>query len=417
MTSDSFLGLTRIKMKTITYKTIFLALITCAFTACSTVDEAPQADTHEGHEHEEEPNEDEVHLLQKQMEVMDIEMGKFQFLNLSTTVKSNGQLELPPQNKASVSSITDGRVKSILVLEGDFVKQGQVLANVEHLDIIEVQEAYMTTQSKLQYAEKDYERAKSLYADSVQALKSLQLKESEFTSLQAKLNGLEARLQLLGLEMEKVSSGDFVSSVAIRSPIRGYVRSIDITMGMSVLPNQTLFEIVDNDHIHIDLNVYEKDMNMIRKGQKVVFSLTNDADSVFEGEVFALGRAFEDEPKAMVVHAEIDNPDGNLLPGMYVDARIVTNDAKVRALPNDAIVSDGGLSYIFVLKPKSSADQGHKDEFVLRKIEVNTGAKDIGFTEVVPAYNLPEHAQMVTKGAFYLLAEMKKGEGGHGHHH
>ena len=228
-------------MKTITYKTIFLALITCAFTACSTVDEAPQADTHEGHEHEEEPNEDEVHLLQKQMEVMDIEMGKFQFLNLSTTVKSNGQLELPPQNKASVSSITDGRVKSILVLEGDFVKQGQVLANVEHPDIIEVQEAYMTTQSKLQYAEKDYERAKSLYADSVQALKSLQLKESEFTSLQAKLNGLEARLQLLGLEMEKVSSGDFVSSVAIRSPIRGYVRSIDITMGMSVLPNQTLF--------------------------------------------------------------------------------------------------------------------------------------------------------------------------------
>jgi membrane fusion protein, heavy metal efflux system len=87
----------------------------------------------------------------------------------------------------------------------------------------------------------------------------------------------------------------------------------------------------------------------------------------------------------------------------------------VRALPNDAIVSDGGLNYIFVLKPSSTDD--HEDEYVFRKIEVNTGATDIGFTEVVPVYNLPEHVQMVTSGAFYLLAEMKKGEGGHGHHH
>ena len=188
----------------------------------------------------------------------------------------------------------------------------------------------------------------------------------------------------------------------------------------------------DNEHIHIDLQVYEKDIGKIRNGQKVIFSVASNPDLILQARIFAIGKSFEQEPKAMVVHAEIDNKQGNLLPGMYVDARIITNEDNVRALPDDAIVRDGGLNYIFVLKPASTmshshadgkehvheAEDDHSNEFVFRKIEVNTGASDIGFTEVVPAYNLPAHVEIVTKGAFYLLAEMKKGQGGgHGHHH
>ena len=52
---------------------------------------------------------------------------------------------------------------------------------------------------------------------------------------------------------------------------------------------------------------------------------------------------------------------------------------------------------------------------VFQKIEINTGARDIGFTEIVPAQNIPNNPVIVTKGAFYLLAEMTKGEHGHEH--
>jgi cobalt-zinc-cadmium efflux system membrane fusion protein len=161
-------------------------------------------------------------------------------------------------------------------------------------------------------------------------------------------------------------------------------------------------------------------MEKVKKGQKVIFTLAGKTDEIYEGSIFAVGKSFENQPKAMMVHAEIDNKTGHLLPGMYVDARIVTDTKKAKALPNEAIVSDGGLNYIFVLKPGSSEEEHeHKQEkeYVFRKIEVNTGASDIGYTEAIPVYNLPEHIQIVSKGAFYLLAEMKKGEGGHGHHH
>jgi cobalt-zinc-cadmium efflux system membrane fusion protein len=385
------------------------------FTACSQV----------SHQHEEENDhhtekQEEVHLVQKQMDVMDIQLGQFQHINLSTTIKSNGQLELPPQNRANLSAVMGGRVKTINVLEGDYVKEGQMLAQLEHPDFISMQQSYLDALSRLAYLKKEFERQQELHKDSISSGKVSQEAESAYLSALATTNGLKAQLELIGLRPEAAAKGNFTSAIPVRSPINGYVKEIAINIGQFVLAEQMLFEIVDNDHIHIDLMVYEKDMEKVKKGQKVIFTLAGKTDEIYEGSIFAVGKSFENQPKAMMVHAEIDNKTGHLLPGMYVDARIVTDTKKAKALPNEAIVSDGGLNYIFVLKPGSSEEEHeHKQEkeYVFRKIEVNTGASDIGYTEAIPVYNLPEHIQIVSKGAFYLLAEMKKGEGGHGHHH
>lgn len=389
------------------------------------------AEDTQGQEAEEHVEDEDVHLLQKQMDVMGIELSSFQYLNLSTTVKANGQLELPPQNQASISAILGGRVKGIEVVEGDFIRKGQTLARLEHPDFIEIQEQYMMARSEFEYLEQDYQREKSLLADGIIPEKDFQKTVSEFRASLAEINALKLKLEMLHINPKSVEEGNFISSIPVKSPIKGFVKQIEVNMGKFVEPETEMFEIVDNDHIHIDLMVYEKDLNKIKNKQKVMFSLSSHPDSVFEGSVFAIGRSFEKEPKAMVVHAEIENRRGNLLPGMYVDARIITDKRKTQALPNDAIVADGGLNYVFVLQPDQGSgghesgtgahshgpDGGHDDEYIFRKIEVNTGATDIGFTEVVPAYNLPENVKIVTKGAYYLLAEMKKGEGGHGHHH
>lgn len=397
-------------------------------------------DGHEGHDHGEESHEEEeadskteVHLLQNQMDIMGIEMGNFQFLNLSTTVKSNGQLEVPPQNKASLSALLGGRVKSVNVLAGDYVHKGQVLAMLEHPDFIELQEKYLAARVKSGLLEKNFLRKKKLFEENVSSAKDFEKAEAEHLSARALVNGLKAKLQMLDIDIIAIESGEFISAIPVKSLISGFVQVVEINIGMYVQPEQHLFEIVDNAEIHIDLKVYEKDMGKIKNGQKVIFSLTSNPDSVFEGTIFALGKSFENESKAMVVHAEITNKRGNLLPGMYVDARIVTTEERVRALPRGAIVSDGGMNYIFVLDSgpddgdhhenhdHAGHDHGHEEdhsgEYIFRKVEINTGASDIGFTEVAPVDELAADARIVTKGAFYLLAEMKKGEGGHGHHH
>lgn len=372
-----------------------------------------------------------VHLLQKQMDVMGIELGHFQFLDLTTTIRANGHLELPPQNKASLGAVMEGRVKSIEVVEGEKVSKGKVLAYLEHPAFIELQQEYLKVKSRLKFLEQNYARKKALYEDSISSAKAFQSAEADLYSAQADLQGLTAKLEMLGLDVDKVENGELYRTIPIRSPIEGFVRSIDVNIGTYVQPHEEIFEIVDNEHIHIDLRVYEKDMAKVKNGQKVIFTLANKPDSLFEGSIFAVGKSFEQEPKAMLVHAEIDNNTGDLLPGMYVDARIITElSERSRALPNEAIVKEGGLSYIFVLKKEEhvhagaddhghehGGDEDHSDEYLFRIIEVNTGAKDISFTEVVPTYDIPQDSKIVTKGAFYLLAELRKGEGGHGHHH
>lgn len=111
------------------------------------------------------------------------------------------------------------------------------------------------------------------------------------------------------------------------------------------------------------------------------------------------------------MHAEIDNKTGDLLPGMYVDARIITASKKVQALPSDAIVTDGGLEYIFVRSNNMDPEAG----FVFKMVPVKTGICDLGHCEVQLLAELPQASEIVTEGAFYLLAEMNKGEGGHEH--
>ncbi len=376
----------------------------------------------ESHDHKEEIYE-EVHLLEKQMEVMEIRLGKFQELNLSTTVKASGRLELPPQNQANVSAIMGGRVKEIRVLEGDAVRKGQILALVQNPELMDIQEDYLMDKSEFERVQIDYERQEKLHKEGAISTAQFQQTKADFYSAKATFSASIQRLQLLGISSKNVDQGEITSFYRILSPLNGHVTQIRINLGRFVVPQQEMFEVVDNDHIHIDLKVYEKDMERIRKGQKIAFSLSSNPDTVYFGSIFSVGRSLQEESKAMLVHADIDNYSGTLLPGMYVDARIITDQKVARALPISSIVSDGGLDYIFILLPEklrqggNKKNEGHEKEYIFRKIEVNTGAEDMGFVEVVPAYNIPDHIEVVTFGTYYLLAEMKKGEVGHGHHH
>jgi cobalt-zinc-cadmium efflux system membrane fusion protein len=396
-------------------RTIFIVVLstTCFFTACKQNSEQKPKEEEE-HEHAAD-HPDDVHLVENQMKAMDIQLGKVRELNLSTTVKSSGQLELPPQNKASVSALMGGRIKSIQVVPGDRVQKGQVLAYLENPIFIDLQQKYLSLQREVIYLESDFKRKEKLVKDGAVSQQEYDKANAAYFSTLPNLRAVEEKLRMLDVNIGYLNEGKIIGQVPVKSPIRGYVRLIETNIGKYMAPEEEMFEIVDNDHIHIDLRIYEKDLHLVKEGQKVIFTLTNRPLEVMEGKVFAVGKAFENKERAMMIHAEITEKNKDLIPGMYVDARIITDNKKVEALPNDAIVSDAGLNYIFVLKPRE--EQGHEDEFVFRKIEVNLGASDIGFTEVIPTYNLPDHAQIVVQGAFYLLAEMKKGEGGHGHHH
>jgi len=345
-----------------------------------------------------------IKLQLKQLDVMNIELGPIQKVNLGATLKVNGQLELPPQKMASVSAIIGGRVQSVAVIEGDFVNEGQIIARLSNPEFITMQREYLTAKSNISYLEKDYERKEELLKDGITSSKSFQQAEAAYFEGKSLLNASRSTLQLMGVSVSTLESGQIVSSIPIRAPIKGYIQKVQINIGRSVLAEQEMFEIVDNEHLHIGLKVFEKDIGKAKVGQKIAFSLTTRPDKIYEGEIFALGRAFDTDTRAVKVHARIIGTHDGLLTGMFVEARIITADSKVDALPEEAFVRENGLDFIFIQKRKG------ENYVELEKIQVNKGVNDLGYSEVVFINQTHKDTIMVTKGAYYVNAELNKGE-------
>ncbi len=361
------------------------------------------SDTHE-EDNEKEETSNLVTLQQKQLEVMDIELGTTKKVNLGKTLKVNGQLELPPQKRASISAIVGGRVESVAVIEGDYVKKGQIIARLNNPEFITIQSEYLTAKSNYSFLEKDHLRKKELLKDGITSQKSFQQAEAAYKDGKSALNAAKSMLQLIGINISVLDKGQIISSIPVVSPIKGYVQNIAINIGKFVAPEQEMFEIVDNEHLHIGLKVFEKDIDKAKVGQKITFALTTRPDKIYEAEIFALGSAFDMDTRAVKVHAKIIGTHEGLLTGMFVEARITTSNKEVNALPEGAFVTEKGLDYIFIQKEKD------KDNITLEKVQINRGISDLGFSEVVFINEIPKNIVVVTKGAYYVNAELNKGE-------
>ena len=197
----------------------------------------------------EEPEEGIVILNANQREALDLQLGTFQMRNLTTVVKSNGQLVVPPASSADVTAVIGGNVKSINVFHGDKVFKGQQLAVLEHPDYITLQEDFAAISSSLEFVEKEYKRQKELFENNVGAGRDYQKTKSEFTTAKAKYEGLKSRLKLLNLSPQKVKNGEISSTIIIKSPINGFINEVNIKVGTYVDAKDILFEITDNDAI------------------------------------------------------------------------------------------------------------------------------------------------------------------------
>ena len=403
------------KTKTKTYILLFAAILFIASCGDSGHDEEGHehgsSDESEHKEHGEEHAE-EIHFSEQQFQSLNMKVDTLPMRNISTYVEANGQLEVPPQNEATVTAIIGANITRIKVIEGDKVKKGQVLAYLSHPDLIKVQSDYINSWNQLQYLEKEFQRQKKLYEEKVGSGKEFQRTQADYQSMKGMVSGYEAQLKLMGLNNQKILQGDIYALVPVLSPIGGHIRLVEVKTGQYVQPQTEMFEIVNIEHIHADLMVFEKDMHKVKKGQKVRFSIESLPDKPLEATIFAIGKSFEQNPKAIHLHAEIENKESLLIPGMYVRGRIMIDDVKSYALPESGVVREGDKYFIFTAKKEN--DNG-KTEWAFEPVEVIAGTKDDGWVEIKLLKPLEKGTTVAWNNAYYIMAEMKKGEAEHSH--
>ncbi|MCX2744180.1 efflux RND transporter periplasmic adaptor subunit [Mangrovivirga sp. M17] len=373
--------------------------------SCSDKSAVSEEEDHHGHE---ENSVEVVHLSDQQVEALGMKTGKLPMINMSDYVESNGQLKVPPQNEAKVTAIIGANITSIEIIEGDIVKKGEILAWLTHPDLIKVQAQYLEKWNQLQYLEDEYNRQKNLYEEKVGSGREYQKIKADYNSTNALVKSYEAQMKLLGLNLKRIQNGTIYERIPVYSPIKGSIRSVEVMTGQYVSPQAVMFEIVNIDHIHADLMVFEKDVHKVKIGQKVIFNVET-IQRELTAKVYSVGKTFEQDPKAIHLHAEIENKEGLLIPGMYVKGRILTGDEETTALPEEAIVRKGNNHIVFIARKRSG-------EWEYQPVEVKTGIKNNGWVEIKPLETIPDDAEFAWNNAYYLLAEMDKGEGG-GHHH
>jgi len=393
-------------------KILFVLLITGMVWSCTSEtedehDEAMHVDDHDDH-YDHENGVKMVELNQAQLKNASVKLGDFEMKNMSETVNANGYTKLPPQNQADVAMHTTGLIKSICVLEGQEVKKGQVLATMESPEFAILQEAYLRSKSQLDYLQKEYERQLKLSEDNINAKKVVEKTKSDLETEKAHFRSLERQLAIYGIN----GNGAIVSTISIKAPIGGHITAVNVKIGSAVEVGAPLFSIVDNSEMHVDLQVYEKDLEKVKEGQRVRFVLTNQSHTEITGQIFNIGKSFENETKTVAVHAHIEDKEKFLIPGMYVNAIIDVGEQEVKTLPAEAVIQAEGRYFIFV----KAADQ-HDEHTEFRRLEVSVGSSQLGYLEVTPVQKRVKGEKIVISGAYYLQSHLQKSDGGGGHHH
>ena len=380
-------------------KNIYILLFSMVLVACGNSEKKAEIIS------EAETHDDDVTITKAQFEGEKMAFGTLAEYDFNETVKVNGMIDVPPHNKSSVTTFTGGYITKTPLLIGDRVKKGQLLVTLKNPEFVEIQQNYLEVAEQLNYLKSEFNRQKTLFNENITSEKNYLKAESAYKSNLAHYNGLRKKLQMMNLSPNSVEQGHISSTINLYASMNGHITKVNVSNGTYVSPSDIIMEIVDIDHIHLELSVFEKDIMKIKKDQKILFKIPEASNDTFEAEVHLVGTTIDEHTRRVKVHGHVDNDKENFIVGMFVDADIIIESKKSIGLPKEAVIEVDDESYVLVL------EEQHGDEFHLEKIKLEIGNKTETSVEILNSEDLQDK-QILVKGNSMLLNDS---EGGHAH--
>lgn len=329
-----------------------------------------------------------------------MELGGFEKKTFHTSIKTNGVITVSPEDKSIISAYFGGYVKDIALMQGQKVSKGQLLFTLENPEYIAIQQEYLETQNQLTYLKTDYERQAGLFKDNVTSQKTFLKAESDFKVTLTRNESLKKKLQLMNINPANVSENNLKSTIAVTSPIDGYITNIAVSQGMFLNPSDIAITLINTDNLLMELSIFEQDLAHISVGQEVTFSIQSRSEK-YLANVYLINKEIDPIKRTIGVYCQLNNKnDGEkLTPGMFVEAEIFTTVDSTFALPIQAISSLDDKDFILIKGEQN--DSG--TEFIKR--EVTKGLGDDKYAQILNFNDFPAETEVLTKGAFNLINE------------
>ncbi|HEU5406468.1 MAG TPA: efflux RND transporter periplasmic adaptor subunit [Nitrospira sp.] len=335
-------------------------------------------------------------LSRMQLELAPVVQGQIlSHREFPATVQAN-QNEL-----AEIATLIRGRVVKVHVDIGQDVKKGALLAMLHSVDLGVAEGDYLKAGARLHEGELAHLRAKDLYENKAVSLAELQRREAAMKTARAELREAKNRLELLGVPQEEIDRLEreltIKADVPLRAPFEGRVIMRNITRGEVVETEQKLFTVANLTDMWVVGNVPEKDVQFIRKDQKVEVVLTAYPHAIITGAITYIGDVLDPTTRTMHLRVTVPNPYRLLKPEMFAIVRVYTAlNPDTLSVPLSAIQDGPAGKMVFVQRGGGA--------FEARTVKLGNEESDaVSVLEGVKAGE-----QVVTKGSFALKSEMER---------
>ncbi len=371
-----------------------------------------------------------VSLTVAQIQLMKIEIGHPEARQLEGYISAPAKVESIPTRIADIGTLISGRVKEIYAAEGEHVKKGQVLLEIQGLEIGEIRGEYIRSRAVLESARANFERQQKLLQENIAAKRSFIEAQSAYQEAKAVFSAADQKLHSIGISGEEAqklitlasavngkSHSSETSTLKITSPISGTVSKAQVMVGKLVAPEADIMEVVDSGQVWVVADIYVKNLVNVHSGQRVEILTEAYPDVVFESVLEYMSPVVDEATRTVKVRTTINNGEGYLKPQMFATMRVFTESSQHSlVVPESAVQNDGEIDFVFVLQEKSEKEQdsetnveaaeNHAQRMNFRKVPVQVGMSRDGFIQIVAGLSGKE--QIVTKGSFFLKSEMMK---------
>lgn len=370
---------------------VIIVFLGAALVACSPRMESPAAS-----------ETDPTNLQAAQVKMAGIQTDTLQRRTMTSSIECTGMVGLPPQSIQFVHAPHHGFVGTVPQIVGDYVRKGQILTTVSHPDLLTKQRQYLEGKVAVRTLEKDFQRKKNLAATEAGSQLAREQAELAYQQADIQTRALKKELETIGINVPKLEeTGELQASIPILAPRSGYIDAIHARPGKLCQPEETLYQILDLSHIHLELQVLAKDMHRIQEDQRVRIQLAG-REEVVEATIHRLSPSVDPETKTYGVHAHLRQPEAaremGLMPGAFIQAQIILQETQTWVMPNSGVLRSGAGDFVFLAE---------EDNY--RKVPVKVGLIDETYTEILNPQPLIGK-NLVTRGAYYANSTIEEAD-------